>query len=148
MTRFLRAALLLVLLTLLVVVNPSVALIGALVLGGCYSVIYLFVRRYMSRAGEERVLRYTQRHRLTTEALGGIKTLKLQGREAFYRDEFSMVAHRIAVGKTHRSTRGHDQYAGHKLASDLLYFRTLQGLGGLLGLWPTRRAAKPAEAAA
>jgi ABC-type multidrug transport system fused ATPase/permease subunit len=92
-----QLVLLLVLLTLLVVVNPSVALIGALVLGGCYSVIYLFVRRYMSRAGEERVLRYTQRHRLTTEALGGVKTLKLQGREAFYRDEFSMVARRIAL---------------------------------------------------
>ncbi len=92
-----QSVLLIVLLTLLVVVNPSVALMGALILGGCYGLIYVIVRRYMSRAGQERVLRYAQRHRLTTEALGGIKTIKLQGREAFYRDEFTMVARRIAL---------------------------------------------------
>ncbi len=92
-----QTVLLVVLLTLLVVVNPSAALIGAVVLGGCYGLIYVIVRRYMGRAGEERVLLYTQRHRLTTEALGGIKALKLHGRETYYRDEFDRVTHRIAL---------------------------------------------------
>lgn len=92
-----QSVLLLVLLVLLVAVNPSVALIGMLVLGGSYGVIYMLVRRFIGRAGQERSLRYAQRHRLTTEALGGIKIIKLQGREVFYRDEFSMVARRIAL---------------------------------------------------
>ena len=92
-----QSVLLLVLLVLLIAVNPTVALVGMLVLGGSYGAIYMLVRRYIGRAGQERVLRYAQRHRLTTEALGGIKTIKLQGREAFYRNEFSMVARRIAL---------------------------------------------------
>ena len=92
-----QLVLLVVLLVMLVAVNPTVALIGILVLGSSYGVIYLAVRRYIGRAGAERALRYAQRHRLTSEALGGIKTIKLQGREAFYRDAFSMVARRIAL---------------------------------------------------
>ena len=92
-----QSVLLVVLLAVLVAVNPGVALIGVLVLGGCYGLIYVIVRRYMGLAGQERVLRYAQRHRLATEALGGIKTLKLQGREAFYRDEFNRVTRRIAL---------------------------------------------------
>ena len=89
--------LLVVLVILLVLVNPTVALAGVLVLGGCYGAIYLIIRRYLGRAGRERALRYTQRHRVTTEALGGIKMIKLQGREAFYRDTFNLVARRIAL---------------------------------------------------
>jgi ABC-type multidrug transport system fused ATPase/permease subunit len=92
-----QSVLLLVLMTLLVAVNPGVALTGIVVLGGCYGVIYALTRRYVGRAGEERVVLYSQRQRLTTEALGGIKTLKLQGREAHYRDQFDRVAHRIAL---------------------------------------------------
>ena len=92
-----QSILLLVLVILLVVVNPSVALIGLLVLGGGYAGIYLIIRRYIGKAGDERVLRYTQRHRLTTEALGGVKTIKLQGRESFYRDAFDVVTRRIAL---------------------------------------------------
>ena len=99
-----QSILLVVLLTLLVVVNPVVALIGMLVLGSCYGVIYLAVRRFVSRAGRERVQRYGQRHRLTTEALAGIKTIKLQGREAFYRDQFNMVTRRIALVQADTTT--------------------------------------------
>ena len=92
-----QSILLLVLLTLLVVVNPVVALIGATVLGLCYGGISVLARSYVARAGRERALRYGQRHRLTTETLGGIKTIKLQGSEHFYRSQFDHVTHRIAL---------------------------------------------------
>ncbi|MEO8242362.1 MAG: ABC transporter ATP-binding protein, partial [bacterium] len=92
-----QSVLLLVLVILLVVVNPSVALIGVLVLGSCYAAVYLLIRRYIGRAGQERSLRYGERHRITTEALAGIKTIRLQGRESFYRDAFDRITHRIAL---------------------------------------------------
>jgi ABC-type multidrug transport system fused ATPase/permease subunit len=57
----------------------------------------VLARRFVVQAGKERVLRYAQRHRLTTEALGGIKTIKLQGSEHFYRSQFDHVTHRIAL---------------------------------------------------
>jgi ATP-binding cassette, subfamily B, bacterial PglK len=92
-----QSILLSVLVVLLLVVNPSVAVIGVLVLSGSYGAIYLVIRSYMLLAGRERVRRYTERQRITNEALGGIKAIKLQGREAFYRDAFDRVTHRIAL---------------------------------------------------
>ena len=92
-----QSVLLVVLVILLVVVNPGVALIGVLVLSASYGAIYLVVRSYLFHVGRERVLRYTERQRLANEALGGIKAIKLQGREVFYRDAFDRVTRRIAV---------------------------------------------------
>ncbi len=101
---FAQTTLLIVLVTLLVVVNPGVALIGIAVLVVSYGGIYLVIRRYISRAGRERVLANKERYRITAEALGGIKTIKLLGREAYYRDAFSSVTKRFSQLQAMNST--------------------------------------------
>ncbi len=84
------------LLALLVVVDPVVAAIMATVLGGSYAVIYLTVRRYLGRVGLDRVKANRARFQVVAEALGGIKPVKLLGREATYVDRFSAASRRMA----------------------------------------------------
>jgi ABC-type multidrug transport system fused ATPase/permease subunit len=84
------------LLTLLIVVDPVVALIMASVLGGSYGLIYLTIRRYLGRVGLDRVKANRARFQVVAEALGGIKPVKLLGRETTYVDRFSAASRRMA----------------------------------------------------
>jgi ABC-type multidrug transport system fused ATPase/permease subunit len=84
------------LLTLLIVVDPVVALIMASVLGGSYALIYLTIRRYLGRVGLDRVKANRARFQVVAEALGGIKPVKLLGRETTYVDRFSAASRRMA----------------------------------------------------
>lgn len=87
---------LLALLVLLVIIDPMVALIMAAVLGGSYSLVYLTIRRYLGRVGIDRVKANQVRFQVVSEALGGIKPVKLLGREATYVDRFSVASERMA----------------------------------------------------
>jgi len=87
---------LIALLILLVIVDPVVALIMATVLGGSYSLVYLTIRRYLGRVGIGRVNANQVRFQVVAEALGGIKPVKLLGREATYVDRFSAASREIA----------------------------------------------------
>jgi ABC-type multidrug transport system fused ATPase/permease subunit len=87
-----QSILLVVLVVLLVAVNPVTAVLGVLVLGGCYGAIFLLVRPAMARAGLARTRADQMRYRVAAEALGGIKVVKLLGREAGYRDRFALAA--------------------------------------------------------
>jgi ATP-binding cassette, subfamily B, bacterial PglK len=84
------------LIILLVIVDPLMALAVAAVLGGAYALIYTAIRRYLSRIGEDRVLANKERFQMTQEALGGIKEVKVFGREAAFFDRFKGPAHRFA----------------------------------------------------
>jgi ABC-type multidrug transport system fused ATPase/permease subunit len=84
------------LVSLLVVVNPVVAAVGLLILGGSYGLIYLIVRRQLDRMAKQRIAANSQRFRLLSEALGGIKVVKLLGGEARYRNRFGEAARRLA----------------------------------------------------
>ncbi|MGV8988673.1 MAG: ABC transporter ATP-binding protein [Cypionkella sp.] len=92
-----QSVLLAVLVTLLVAVNPETALIGVLVLGGCYGAIFLMVRPYLSRAGLARARADQARYRIASEALGGIKVVKLLNRETGYRDRFAKAAREFGL---------------------------------------------------
>jgi ATP-binding cassette, subfamily B, bacterial PglK len=91
-----QSILLIVLVTLMVAVNPAMALIGIVVLGACYGGIYAVVRGRVGRAGRERVRANRERYRITTEALGGVKVVKLLAREAYYLQGFDRAARRMA----------------------------------------------------
>lgn len=69
------------LVVLLILVDPVLAVVIALVLGGAYALIYLTIRRYLSRIGTDRVLANKERFQVAQEALGGIKEVKIFGRE-------------------------------------------------------------------
>jgi ATP-binding cassette, subfamily B, bacterial PglK len=78
----------LVLLFLLMVADPALALLVGAVVGGFYSLVYLAIRGRLRRIGEERVRAGTQRFQTAAEAFGGIKDLKVMGREESYLHRF------------------------------------------------------------
>ena len=82
--------------TLLVVIDPVLAGGVAAVLGGAYVCIYLTIRRFLDRIGRDRVRANQQRFEAAGEALGGIKDVKLLGREHAYLSRFRGPSTRFA----------------------------------------------------
>ncbi|TDY02675.1 ABC transporter ATP-binding protein [Thiohalophilus thiocyanatoxydans] len=84
------------LIALVVMVNPMVAMVAVLVLGGVYGLIYGVLRRYIGRIGAERVKANQERFQIAQEALGGIKDVKVLGLENGYIRGFAGPASRFA----------------------------------------------------
>jgi len=80
------------LITLLVIANPKLAFIVGLSLGGAYLIIFYIVRKYLNRAGEERVLNNQLRFIAISEMFGAIKEVKVGGLEETYIKSFSNAA--------------------------------------------------------
>lgn len=72
----------------LIWVEPRVALVGLVTIGGIYVVIYKATQRYLKRIGQARVVANAKRFRVANEALGGIKDVKILGCEHAYADRF------------------------------------------------------------
>ena len=68
----------------LVFVDPMVTLLAAGMLGGSYALIYLRLRGRLKRTGEDMMEAFEQRFRVSQEATGGIKDVKLLGLEDSY----------------------------------------------------------------
>lgn len=81
---------------LLVVVDPIVATGVAMVVGGAYALIFLFLRGLLSRIGSDRARANQERFTAAAEALGGIKDIKLLGREHAYLMRFRVPSIRQA----------------------------------------------------
>lgn len=73
---------------LLAIVNWQLALLIGFLLGGSYATIYVSLRRKQRQLGRERLLYNEQRFRIAGEALGGIKELKVLGRERSFLKRF------------------------------------------------------------
>lgn len=84
------------LITLLIVVDPFLALVVALILCGAYFLVYMTIRRYLSRIGTDRVAANQERFQVAQEALGGIKEVKIFGREASFFSRFTGPARRFS----------------------------------------------------
>ncbi len=83
-------------LSLIVVVDPLIALyLGAALISG-YALTYIAFRRPLARLGERRVQADQQRFRILAEAFGGIKDLKVKGLEAGYLKRFEVAAQDLA----------------------------------------------------
>ncbi len=89
---------------LMVLVDPSVAAVVTLVVGGFYAVIFLLSRKLLGRLGRERVIANQARFRTASEAFGGIKDIKLTGSEAAYLARFRVPAHAYASHKATNDT--------------------------------------------
>jgi ATP-binding cassette, subfamily B, bacterial PglK len=68
-------------LALLIVVNPMLALLTFVFLGGAYGVLFMAVRRGMEAAGRRRSQTDRARYKAASEALVGVKEIKLLGKE-------------------------------------------------------------------
>ena len=73
---------------LLIVVDPWLALGVSVVIGGMYAVIFAAVRGLLGRVGRDRAKANQERFTAASEALGGIKDIKLLGREHAYLSRF------------------------------------------------------------
>lgn len=76
----------------LVVVNPIVALIIGMVLGGSYLLIYTLAHRKLGEIGGQSIDAAEQMHKIAAESMSGIKDLKVLGREPTFLRRFSRAA--------------------------------------------------------
>jgi ABC-type bacteriocin/lantibiotic exporter with double-glycine peptidase domain len=76
----------------LVYMSPFVAFAVVAVLGGMYGLIYLLIRKKISRIGIVRIRANTERFKTVGEVFGGIKDVKLLGKEQVYLTHYSRVA--------------------------------------------------------
>lgn len=76
-----RSVVALFILGLLVALNPLLALMTFGFLGAAYGIVFLFVRRGMADAGQKRSRSDRARFKAASEALSGIKDIKVLGRE-------------------------------------------------------------------
>ncbi len=82
--------------TLLVIVDPLLTALIMSVLGGTYTVIYLVARTRLSDIGRKRVTANEARFKAASEAFGGIKDIKLLGKEAVYINSYAEASRRFA----------------------------------------------------
>lgn len=126
-------------LALLVWVDVVLALIVSVVIGGIYAAIYRVVRRQQSVLGRERLETNTLRYRAAAEAFGGIKDVKVLGREASFLQDFRHPSLRFArTNATHSIISQVPRYAletvafGGILVIVLYLLQTYQDLGQVL----------------
>ena len=109
---------------LLIAVDPWLALGVAVVIGGMYGLIFGAVRGILSRVGHDRARANQERFTAASEALGGIKDIKLLGREHAYLSRFDAPSRRQA---------GH-QATNRTLAEVPKFIIEAVGLGGVIAL--------------
>ena len=76
-----RSVVILALVSLLIVLNPLTAVVAFASLGSVYAAIFIVSRRYLRRLGLEWVAIGNARLKALDEALGGLKELRVAGRE-------------------------------------------------------------------
>lgn len=91
-----RAVIALSILILLFVVDPTLSLIVAGVLSLAYATVFLGVRRTLIRVGARRSVANSDRYKYATEAMGGIKDIKLLGSEKSFLRRFQKPSKEFA----------------------------------------------------
>ena len=99
MRAMLHAVIAIFLMALLVLINPMVAIVTSLALAICIGGIYLLFRRGALAAGRVRARADAVRFRQAQEVFGGLKELRLLGRESSYSRRFtsSSLEHANAI---------------------------------------------------
>jgi ABC-type multidrug transport system fused ATPase/permease subunit len=82
--------------TLVIAVEPGIALTAAAVIGGCYALLYAAARRLLSRLGRQRLEADGVRYQVVQEATSGIKDVKMLGIEKALDARFRGPARRQA----------------------------------------------------
>ena len=82
----------LALISLIILADPKLTLVVGLLLGSAYILIYFYVRNYLNRTGEERLLNNKLRFTAVSDAFGAAKEVKIGGLEENYIKTFSNSA--------------------------------------------------------
>ena len=83
-----QGALVFLILFLLIIVDPEAALISGVIVASVYFVIYVIMRRYLSRIGATRYAATKKMWKVLSEVFGGIKEVKLRNLEEKYIRDF------------------------------------------------------------
>lgn len=91
-----RAVIALCIFALLIAIDPLLATIVFMVCGGLYGTVFTLSKKKLTASGKKSTVAQGQRFKLTSEAFGGIKELKLLGRESEYLKRFSKPSYDFA----------------------------------------------------
>ncbi len=89
--------------TLLVFMDPFLAILVSVVIGGAYAALFSFVSRKLNLIGELRAEANRQRFKVANEALSGIKIIKVLGRERFFLSQFSVHSRQLSESQALKS---------------------------------------------
>jgi len=98
-----KAMVTIALITLLIIVDPKLAMTVSIFLGGTYFLIFYFIRKYINRIGNERLEKNESRFKTIGEAFGAVKEVKVGGLEQVYNKQFSDSA--LAFAHTQASAQ-------------------------------------------
>lgn len=107
MQLFAKLAITLLIIALLLYVDPILAVVISLFLGGAYFGIYFQVRKMLAVISQQRLEDNKQKYKIVNEALGGIKDIKLLGREPYFVNTFATYAKRHAQDEARGSIIAH-----------------------------------------
>jgi len=87
------------LIALLVYVNPTIAILTAIVMGGSYLLVFLFFRKKIYKKGTELSEYNFQLYKALNESISGIKDIKLRSNESEFLERFSRPAKKMAINE-------------------------------------------------
>lgn len=90
----------------LVIMDPRVAILMAIALGGIYGGVYAVTRARLFRVGAKRVTANGKRFKIVHEAFGGIKDAKLMAKEQVFLEEFKKPSRKMAQYMTLKTVYG------------------------------------------
>ena len=91
---------------LLLLIDPFLALIVTFVLGGSYALLYSLFRSRLNRYGAERLKANEARMKAVHEAIGGLKELRLRGREGEAARQYYVPSRKFAVANAKSNILG------------------------------------------
>ena len=97
MTLISQSAVAIAILTLLVVVDPKIAISLAFFFGTLYALIYMGFYKHLNQSGVDRVQMNEERFMAVSEAFGSIKELKVYSLESTFLKRFSKPAKKYAL---------------------------------------------------
>lgn len=98
-----NASISLAMIALLVIVDPLSTLLVLGITGGGYGVAYLLIRKRLQALGSDYSDANRQRYQTTAEAFGGIKDVKILGREEHFLEAFEPASQTYARTNSSRS---------------------------------------------
>jgi len=117
------------LVTFLIIVDPFLAFILASVFTIFYGVMYLTVRKYLGKIGKARVIANSSRFKVVLETVGGIKDLKILGKEKVYLDSFNKPSKEFSMHKSNSKTLSQSpQFLMEAIAFGSLLVMAIYGL--------------------
>ena len=92
-----RAAITVFILIFLLYLSPFLAVISIVVLGGVYSFIFMVIKKKLNSFGESASQSEADRYKAASEAMSGIKELKLHHMEGIFLERFEIPSKKRAV---------------------------------------------------